>query len=138
MKLFTNNTKQYYLYLLNMRVYFDVICRFHPFVGSQCSHHVSASWSAGIPFYSRHSRRNITMSGVEFGAPIRREHFGFKEGYAFVNHGSFGAVPGPVLRRQRQWVNQSHKIMTFMLEPNVLWIDSNNCSKDERILIINC
>ncbi|XP_061177097.1 uncharacterized protein LOC133185821 [Saccostrea echinata] len=49
------------------------------------------------------------MSGVEFGSSMKKECFHFQEGYTFVNHGSFGAVPLVIQEKQRRLLDESNK-----------------------------
>ncbi|XP_048730048.1 uncharacterized protein LOC125647413 [Ostrea edulis] len=44
----------------------------------------------------------MELSGIEFGAAMKKECFHFEDGFTFINHGSFGVVPTKIREKQKQ------------------------------------
>jgi hypothetical protein len=44
----------------------------------------------------------MDVSDIQFGAAMKERCFHFEEGYTYINHGSYGAVPTKIREKQKQ------------------------------------
>ncbi|XP_062619113.1 uncharacterized protein LOC134280688 [Saccostrea cucullata] len=48
----------------------------------------------------------MDLSAIEFGATMKKEGFHFEDGFTYINHGSYGAVPLQIREKQKQLLDE--------------------------------